>query len=79
MILETLLEDLDPQRERVCVKQQWLTGQLLSMDDESQSTACDCFLEDPFPAADWPGMTNVNRRYFYNKTIAKRLGAKGKT
>ena len=63
--------------KRVCVKE-WLTGQLLTMDDPGQSTECDCFTTDPYPAAEWPGMNNSNRRFFYYRAIAKLLGATGK-
>ena len=63
--------------KRVCVKE-WLTGQLLTMDDPGQSTECDCFTTDPYPAAEWPGMNNSNRRFFYYWAIAKLLGATGK-
>ena len=77
MLLEEWAEDMDFIRERVCAKA-WLTGQLLTIDDDGQSTTCDCFQSDPFPAAEWPRMKNVNRRYFYYKAIAKLLGAKGK-
>ena len=69
--------DFDRDKEKQCVVQ-WLTGQLLTNDDDGQSTACDCFQSDPFPAAEWPEMKNNNRRYFYYRALAKKLGATGR-
>ena len=77
MQLAVLADEVDPHREHTCVKD-WLKGQMLSIDDDGQSTACSCFQEDPYPPAEWPGMTNQNRRYFYYKSVARKLGAKGK-
>ena len=72
-------DDFDRDYEKQCVVQ-WLTGQLLTNDDDGQSTACDCFQSDPFPAAEWPEMKlkNKNRRYFYYRALANKLGATGR-
>ena len=34
--------------------------------------------DPPFPAAEWPEMKNNNRRYFYYRALAKKLGATGR-
>ena len=74
--MEEWAQDIDVTRERVCVCE-WLTGQMLSMDDPGQSYAAPCWqAEKFFPADEWPS-TNSERRYFYYRTIAKKLGAEG--
>ena len=48
--MDVKLELLDVfDQPRQCVKA-WLKGQLLTIDDDGQSTACECFLDDPFPS-----------------------------
>ena len=54
-------DDFDPDKEKKQCVLQWLTGQLLTNDDDGQSTTCDCFLSDSFPAAEWPQVKNKNR------------------
>ena len=60
-----------------CVVEQ-LRGEFLSFKNQGVHANCDCFESDPYPAEDFPHMTNKNRRYFLYRAIAPKLGATGR-
>ena len=44
-----------------CVVEQ-LEGEVLSFNNRGVRVECDCFQTDPYPPAEFPAMTNKNRR-----------------
>ena len=60
-------------KERDCVAE-WLTGMQLT----TERATCFCWEDDPFPIANFPQVSNGERRFHHYFTIAKILKVSGK-